>query len=249
MAMAAVEATPEELELEALDRLVEQYDERGVPMSKGELKRRLRDIKYKYSHPSAARGNATKKAKKHFDWNPTEGTKLKGNAKDWDSAWTTVQLSYKDYTLLPDRPGAGDQKNFRGKAAKWQRKVALKEDGESAFLRLLLSDSVYYLQDGTPKSSAGEPGKHPSCAAPDEEEEEDGEKEQEGEDGQDDDEEDGEDGDGAIEEEAEQPQPESTKRRRPKGSAPAAAPAPAASGKDKDKPAHKKPAHKRRKTK
>ena len=243
MAMAVVEATPEELELEALDRLVEQYDERGVPMSKGELKRRLRDIKYKYSHPSAARGNATKKAKKHFDWNPTEGTKLKGNAKDWDSAWTKVQSLYKDYTLLPDRPGAGDQKNFRGKAAKWQRKVALKEDGESAFLRLLLSDSVYYLQDGTPKSSAGEPGKHPSCAAPDEEEEEDGEKEQEGEDGQDDDQEDGEEGDDENEKEDEPAQQNvQSKKRRPKGSAPAAAAAPAASVKDKT-------AHKRRKTK
>ena len=243
MAMAVVEATPEELELEALDRLVEQYDERGVPMSKGELKRRLRDIKYKYSHPSAARGNATKKAKKHFDWNPTEGTKLKGNAKDWDSAWTKVQSLYKDYTLLPDRPGAGDQKNFRGKAAKWQRKVALKEDGESAFLRLLLSDSVYYLQDGTPKSSAGEPGKHPSCAAPDEEEEEDGEKEQEGEDGQDDDQEDGEEGDDENEKEDEQAQQNvQSKKRRLKGSAPAAAAAPAASVKDKT-------AHKRRKTK
>ena len=164
MAMAVVEATPEELELEALDRLVEQYDERGVPMSKGELKRRLRDIKYKYSHPNAARGKANAKAKNHFDWNPPEGTKLKGNAKDFASAWIKVQALYKDYALLPDRPGAGDQKRFRGKAAKWQRKIALSEEGETAYLRLLLSDTAYYLQEGTPKNSAGEPCKYPSSA-------------------------------------------------------------------------------------
>ena len=100
MAMAVVEATAEELELEALDRLVEQYKERGVPMSNGELKRRLKDIKYKYSHIDAARGKATTKPKKHIIWDPVDGTKVKGSPKDWDAAWKKVESMYKDYTPL-----------------------------------------------------------------------------------------------------------------------------------------------------
>ena len=105
--------------MDALDRLIEKYQEKGYPLTNGEIKKRVKIIKNKYSKGGAVGAGASLAApavKKHYHWEPAEGNLVKAKPlpKDFAAAWKKVAEYNNEYTLCPDRPGAGTQGRFAG---------------------------------------------------------------------------------------------------------------------------------------
>lgn len=152
----------EEEEIEALDRVVELYENKGVPLSKAEVKKRLKLIKKKYSTGSAGAAGASVAApavKKHYHWEPAEGNLVKSKPmpKDFTAAWEKVAEYNSEYTLCPDRPGAGTQGRFAGEEkVAWQRQKGKDKHGEVAtYFRLLKLSKGFVLQEGYMLSGSG----------------------------------------------------------------------------------------------
>ena len=154
----------EEDEIEALDRVVELYEDKGVPLSQAEIKKRLKLIKKKYSTGSAGAAGASVAApavKKHYHWEPAEGNlvKAKPMPKDFQAAWKKVQEYNREYTLCPDRPGAGTQARFAGEQkVAWQRQKGKDANGKVAtYFRLLKLSKGFVLQEGYMLAGSGYP--------------------------------------------------------------------------------------------
>ena len=148
--------------MDALDRIVERYEERGKPLSQAEINKRLKIIRKKYATGSAVAAGlsvAAPAVKRHYHWEPSEGTLVKGKPKDFAAAWEKVAAAYSDYTLCPDRPGAGTQARFAGEQkVAWQRKKGKDENGEDAtFLRLLKLTKGFVVQEGYMLKGSGYP--------------------------------------------------------------------------------------------
>ena len=154
----------EEDEIEALDRVVELYQDKGMPLSQAEIKKRLKIIKKKYSTGSAGAAGASVAApavKKHYHWEPAEGNLVKAKPlpKDFAAAWKKVAEYNSEYTLCPDRPGAGTQARFAGEQkVAWQRQKGKDANGKIAtYFRLLKLSKGFVLQEGYMLNGSGYP--------------------------------------------------------------------------------------------
>ena len=154
----------EEDEIEALDRVVELYEDKGLPLSQTEIKKRLKLIKKKYSTGSAGAAGASvaaPAAKKHYHWEPAEGNPViaKPMPKDFPAAWKKVGEYNSEYTLCPDRPGAGTQGRFAGEEkVAWQRQKGKDANGKVAtYFRLLKLSKGFALQEGYMLAGSGYP--------------------------------------------------------------------------------------------
>ena len=137
---------------------------KGFPLTNGEIKKRVKIIKNKYSKGGAVGAGASLAApavKKHYHWEPAEGNLVKAKPlpKDFAAAWKKVAEYNNEYTLCPDRPGAGTQARFAGEQkVAWQRKKGKDENGEDAtFLRLLKLTKGFVVQEGYMLKGSGYP--------------------------------------------------------------------------------------------
>ena len=101
----------------------------------------MKIIKNKYSKGGAVGAGASLAApavKKHYHWEPAEGNLVKAKPlpKDFAAAWKKVAEYNDEYTLCPDRPGAGTQARFAGEQkVAWQRQKG-KDENENIDLPL-----------------------------------------------------------------------------------------------------------------
>ena len=166
--------------MESLDRLIEMYQEKGFPLTNGEIKKRVKIIKNKYSKGGAVGAGASLAApavKKHYHWEPAEGNLVKAKPlpKNFAAAWKKVAEYNDEYTLCPDRPGAGTQARFAGEEkVAWQRQKGKDANGKVAtYFRLLKLSKGFALQEGYMLAGSGYPDEDEKLLAGDDDPEDD----------------------------------------------------------------------------